>query len=136
MKLRPLANAWVITLTCVVLALVTAAVVGNADIATTGFTLGWFVSFVLSIITVARARPAATLIRIRSYRVTLGGVVVASLTAVLAAGHTVWDDGRLGYIAVASVACIELILAWRALVAPSPRRAAPRSPASSPRSAA
>lgn len=84
----------------------------------------------LATITVVRAERRAGLRNIRVYRASLALLLVAAVTCLGASGSTVIIDSELGsshlfgFIGLASTNLVVSILAWRALVQPTPRRAA------------
>lgn len=124
MTLRPLAVVWMVTIAVVVVGLIVGAALQHGGMATAVGTLGWLTGIVLSVLTIPNASTDAELVRVLPYRIVIIGSLLAGVATVIGVGHTVWADGAVGFFATASVGCIAVILAWRAFVAPSPRRAA------------
>lgn len=92
--------------------------------------LPYFAAMALAVMTVKRTERTGELRHIWLYRASLGLLLLATGTCLVAAGSTVFlphdigGGGIAGFITLASTNLVIAVLAWRALVNPAPRRAA------------
>lgn len=85
--------------------------------------IAWFVTIPLSIITFRRAASDQHLQRPGWYRAALVFQLVVSVVGLVTAAHTVFANGAVGLVTIASVQLLVAILTWRAITRPDPRRA-------------
>jgi hypothetical protein len=88
-----------------------------------------FAAMALAVITLKTTERTGELRRVTLYRASLVLLLLAAGTCLVAAGSTVFVADELGrrmagFIALATTNLVVVVLAWRAIVRPAPRRAA------------
>jgi hypothetical protein len=88
-----------------------------------------FAPMILSIVTFRRVVRDADLVRRRTYKVLVGSLLLTAATTAILCGSTMFISRSgpiyvVGFLLLGTTNVIVTILAWRALLAPSTRRAA------------
>jgi len=116
---KTLTICWLVVLVAMVSPFALARVVNIGPLAS----IGWFASIPLSIVTFRRCAHDQPLQRPGWYRAALGLQRAVTAVGLVTAGHTVFANGSIGLVSIATVQLVVAVLTWRAITQPDPRRA-------------